>query len=183
MQFVLYCCPLGKVHRRGITHAGETSLPAGWRPWMKITDTIETVLRNKTINKILPVNPGQTVREALELMASHDVGALMVMEDGRLVGILSERDYARKGILKDHHSENTRVREIMSSHVIAITPEFTVEDCMNLMTERHFRHLPVVRGDEVVGIVSIGDLVKWVIKGQEHAIESLKEYIAGAYPA
>ncbi len=150
---------------------------------MKITDTIETVLKQKAMNKILPITPGQTVREALEQMALHDVGALMVMEGKRLVGILSERDYARKGILKGHHSENTLVSEIMSSHVVSVTPEHTVEDCMNLMTARHFRHLPVVRGDEVVGIVSIGDLVKWVIKGHEHTIEELKGYIVGAYPA
>jgi CBS domain-containing protein len=150
---------------------------------MKITDTIDTVLKQKAFNKILPVTPGQTVREALELMAEYDVGALMVMEGERLVGIVSERDYARKGILKGHHSEETLVRDIMTSHVVSITPKHTVEDCMNLMTQKHFRHLPVVHKDEVVGIISIGDLVKWVIKGQEHEIETLTGYITGAYPA
>ncbi len=150
---------------------------------MKISDTIETVLRQKAVNRILSVSPGQTVRQALELMAEHDVGALMVMEDNRLVGILSERDYARKGILKGHHSEATLVREIMSSHVFSTTADHTVEDCMNLMTQKHFRHLPVVRGNEMVGIISIGDLVKWVIKGHEHTIESLTEYITGNYPS
>ena len=149
---------------------------------MTTSDTIDSVLKQKAINKILSVTPEQNVRQALELMAKHDVGALMVMEDKRLVGILSERDYARKGILKGHHSEDTQVREIMSGNVVSVTPKHTVEDCMNLMTQKHFRHLPVVQNNEVVGLISIGDLVKWVIKGHEHTIDTLTEYITGAYP-
>ncbi len=149
---------------------------------MQTSDTIDKVLKQKAINKILSVAPGQNVRQALELMAEHNVGALMVMEGNRLVGILSERDYARKGILKGHHSEDTQVREIMSANVVSITPKHTVEDCMNLMTQKHFRHLPVVHNHEVVGIISIGDLVQWVIKGHEKTIEALTEYISGAYP-
>ncbi len=149
---------------------------------MKITDTVDQVLKQKTFNKILPISPEQTVHEALSLMAEYDVGALMVMSGSKLLGILSERDYARKGILHGHHSKDTKVREIMTSPVVSVTPRQTVDDCMNLMTQGHFRHLPVLEGDSVVGIISIGDMVKWVISGQEHAIQALEGYITGAYP-
>ena len=149
---------------------------------MKITDTIETVLKQKAFNKVLPIAPEQSVHEALALMAEYDVGALLVMSGDRLVGILSERDYARRGILQGHHSRETQVREIMTGEVVSVTPQHTVDDCMNLMTDGHFRHLPVLDGGKVVGIVSIGDMVKWVISGQEHAIRELEGYIAGAYP-
>jgi len=149
---------------------------------MKITDTVAQVLKNKTFNKVLPIAPEQTVHEALSLMAEYDVGALMVMSGSKLIGILSERDYARKGILKGHHSRDTAVSEIMTSPVVSVTPQQTVDDCMNLMTQGHFRHLPVLDGDKVVGIISIGDMVKWVISGQEHAIQALEGYITGAYP-
>jgi CBS domain-containing protein len=149
---------------------------------MKTTDTIDLVLKQKAFNKILPISPEQTVREALTLMAEHDVGALLVMSGPKLVGILSERDYARRGILMGHQSHDTKVRDLMTSPVVSITRRHTVDDCMNLMTEGHFRHLPVLEGDEVVGIISIGDLVKWVISGQEQKIHELEGYITGAYP-
>ena len=148
----------------------------------EITDTVDQVLKNKAFNKVLPISPEQTVHDALSLMAEYDVGALMVMSGQKLIGIFSERDYARKGILQGHPSKDTSVGDIMTSPVISVTPQHTVDDCMNLMTQGHFRHLPVLDGDRVVGIISIGDMVKWVISGQEHAIQALEGYITGAYP-
>lgn len=149
---------------------------------MKITDTIAMVLKRKGAVKLLSIGPERTVYEALEIMADHDIGALLVIADGRLLGVLSERDYARKGILTGHHSRETKVREMMSSPVHAVGPESTVDECMGLMTQHRIRHLPVVQDDMVVGMISIGDLVKWVISGQAHAIEALEGYITGAYP-
>jgi CBS domain-containing protein len=150
---------------------------------MQITDTIERVLKHKAFNKVLALDPEQSVFEALQTMEEYDVGCLIVCSEGRLVGIFSERDYARKGILRGHTSKETRVSEMMTSPVMYVTPEHTVDDCMNLMTERHFRHLPVMEKDKLVGMVSIGDLVKWVISGQKQAIEALEGYITGGYPA
>ena len=150
---------------------------------MRIDDTIETLLKHKSFNKVLALDPDQTVYDALQTMAQYDVGCLIVCEDSRLVGIFSERDYARKGILHGHVSKETLVRDMMTSPVMFVTPEHTVDDCMNLMTQRRFRHLPVLENDNVIGMVSIGDLVKWVISGQQHAIQALEGYITGAYPA
>lgn len=150
---------------------------------MRIIDTIETLLKHKRFNKVLSLDPEQTVFDALQTMAHYDVGCLIVCSEDRLVGIFSERDYARKGILHGHGSKETKVREMMTSPVMFVTPEHTVDDCMNLMTERHFRHLPVLENGRVIGMVSIGDLVKWVISGQQQTIEALEGYISGAYPA
>jgi CBS domain-containing protein len=149
---------------------------------MKITDTIAAVLKQKATSGVLTVAPEQMVYEALEQMARHDVGALVVLKDGRLEGIFSERDYARKGVLGGHPAHQTPVAAMMTRPVFFVGPETTVDECMALMTGRHIRHLPVVDQGEVVGLVSIGDLVKWTIGGQAHAIEALEGYIAGSYP-
>ena len=149
---------------------------------MKLDDRIQSVLKNKPSNTVLSIRPDQSVFEAIEKMAEQVVGALLIVEHGKLLGIVTERDYARKVILKGRSSKATEVREIMTSPVVFVTPQQKVDDCMALMTIHRFRHLPVLDGEKVVGVVSIGDLVKWIITGQERTIQQLESYISGTYP-
>jgi CBS domain-containing protein len=120
---------------------------------MRLSDTIGPLLNSKEQNRVLSIEPQQSVYEAIEKMAEHSVGALLVISENQLVGILSERDYARKVILKGHSSKDTPVREIMTSPVVFVTPEQTVDECMSIMTKHRFRHQPVVQEDSVVGVV------------------------------
>jgi CBS domain-containing protein len=131
-------------------------------------------------HQIISVDPESSVLDAIKLMAEKKVGALVVMQDGKLGGIVTERDYARKVIIKGRSSESTRVDEIMTANVLTTTSDKTVEHCMGMMSEGRFRHLPVVEDGDVVGIISIGDLVQAIIADQKEEIEQLEHYISGA---
>ena len=148
---------------------------------MDLVDKVRSVLKQKG-QDIWSVSPEAWVYDAVEMMADKHVGALLVISEGKLVGIISERDYARKVILQGKSSKQTQVKEIMTSPVIFVVPEHTVEDCMRIMTNSRIRHLPVVENEKVLGVVSIGDLVKWIISAQDETIHQLKHYITGSYP-
>lgn len=141
--------------------------------------TLKQLLQSKA-KALVTVGPNETVHRALSLMAEHDVGALLVLDGGRLIGIFSERDYARKVALHGKSSKDTPVREVMTEKVLFVTPEQTVSQCLALMTEKRFRHLPVLdNSQKVVGVISIGDLVKEKISEQSFIIEQLERYITG----
>jgi CBS domain-containing protein len=140
--------------------------------------TVRQLLDGKSPG-VVTVDAGDPVRAAIERMAEHYIGALPVLSDGKLAGIVSERDYARKVVLMGRKSTETEVRTIMSAPVISVGPHHTVNDCMMLMTDKRIRHLPVVEDGELIGVISIGDCVKAVIDEQRHEIEDLRRYIAG----
>jgi len=148
---------------------------------MHIPGTIESLLNQKP-ESLWSISPDSTVFDAIKMMSDKNIGALPVMTGDRLVGMFSERDYTRKVILKGKSSKATSVREIISTPVISVERGHSVEECMRLMTEHRVRHLPVLEEGRVVGIVSIGDLVNWIISAQNMALSQMEDYISGRYP-
>ncbi len=149
---------------------------------MDVSGTIETILAKKP-RQIWSVSPDATVYDAIALMAEKNVGALLVMENDQLVGIVSERDYSRKVMLKGKTSRTAYVREIMTTELTTANPRETVQECLRFMTDKHIRHLPVVANGDLRGVISIGDLVKQVISTQSATLDQLKDYISGGYPS
>lgn len=149
---------------------------------MELYDSVALILRKKG-SHVHSIGPQATVYEAVQELADRNIGALVVMDGSDLVGILSERDYARKVFIKGRSSKEMLVHEIMSSPVFTVDPKTTVDDCMRRMTSERCRHLVVLEGDKVVGLVSIGDLVNWIIAAQDATIHQLEDYISGKYPA
>ncbi|NNG82455.1 MULTISPECIES: CBS domain-containing protein [Acinetobacter Taxon 24D] len=139
---------------------------------------VAQVIQDKIEQTIFTISPEATVLEAISLMADKGIGALVVTEQEKVVGILSERDYMRKVTLMERRSEETTVSEIMTAKVLTVTKSTSVEDCLGLMTDRHLRHLPVVENDKLIGLISIGDLVKAVMEDQRKLIDQLQQYIA-----
>ena len=147
---------------------------------MDVSGTIRAILNQKS-GDVFSISPKATVFEAIQMMDAKNVGALLVMDQERLVGVISERDYTRKIVLRGKQSRETKVAEIMSTNVTVTHPREGVDECLRLMTDKHIRHLPVLDGDKVVGVISIGDLVKHVISCQSAAIAHLEHYIHGGY--
>lgn len=147
---------------------------------MDVSGNISAILNQKT-GDIYAVSPSDSVFDAVSLLAEKNIGAVLVIDGERLVGLFSERDYTRKVMLRGKRSRETTVAEIMSTELKTVHPRQPVADCLRLMTDKRIRHLPVVDGDKVVGVISIGDLVKWVIDCQSAAIAHLESYISGGY--
>lgn len=141
---------------------------------------VHQILAGKTIDSIWSVRPENTVFEALEILESRNIGAVLVLESDKLVGIFSERDYARKGILRGRASKDTLIKDVMTSKVITVDVDQKIEECMQIMSEKHIRHLPVTKGSELIGIISINDIVSAIIREQKAHIKSLESYISGS---
>ena len=148
---------------------------------MQIDVEVNALLQSKG-TQVYSVTPETKVFDAVKLMAEKNVGALVVLSEGRVVGMFSERDYTRKVVLHGKSSKGTLVRELLSAPVISASPSSSVEECMRLMTTYRIRHLPILEGEKLVGVISIGDLVNWTISAQSTAIHQLQNYIAGQYP-
>ncbi len=140
---------------------------------------VQQLLDSKPINNVWYVRSDATVYEALELMSEKNIGAVLVIDDERMVGIFSERDYARKGILHGRTSQQTYIYEVMTKKVVSVSLQHKIEACMKLMSEGHFRHLPVLQGDQVVGVISINDILAAIIREQKAHISTLESYITG----
>ena len=149
---------------------------------MKTHIPVSSLLHHKG-SAVWSVSPDSSVFDAIKLMAEKNIGALPVLSAGKLVGIVTERDYTRKVALQGKSSKETRVWEIISNQVVCVTPEESIEECMRLMTENRVRHLPVVENEKLLGIISIGDLVNWIISSQNSTIEQMEQYIAGGVTA
>lgn len=147
-----------------------------------LNESIKSVLADKG-DAVCSISPETTVLDAIRIMSEQRIGSLVVLSAGRLVGIVTERDYARKVILMGRQSRETQVHEIMTAPVLYLTPDHSLGQCMHLITSRRIRHVPILDGDRVVGLVSIGDLVNWVITVQKETIRHLQNYITGSYPA
>lgn len=141
--------------------------------------TVRNILQDKG-NTVWSASPETSVIDALRVMAEKNAGALLVLEKGAVVGIFSERDYARKVVLKDRSATEAKVKDIMTSDIISVTPEQSLDECMALMTEKHIRHLPVLESGKLIGLISIGDVVKAMIAEKEHLIKELHNYITGS---
>lgn len=148
---------------------------------MKIPDPVSLILKNKTSN-VWHCTPETLVFDAIKQLADHNIGALPVLDGDKLVGTLSERDYTRKVVLKHRSSKETLVRDIMDTDFVCVAPGDSIDECLHLMTDKRIRHLPVMEGGQLIGIVSIGDLVKWIISAQQAVVEHLETYIFGANP-
>ena len=148
---------------------------------MKLAGTVGDILHKKGA-RIISITPDATVFDAVKLLAEHNIGALPVLQEGRMVGIFTERDYSRKIVLAGKSSKIAQVAEVMSPQPVLVAMNHSIEDCMEIMTDKRVRHLPVIEGGALVGLVSIGDVVKWIMSAQSAALDQMEQYISGSYP-
>jgi CBS domain-containing protein len=149
---------------------------------MQVSGRVSTILAKKKASTVWSIAPSAMVFDAIQLMDDKNVGALPVLHNGTLVGIVSERDYTRKVILKGRSSKETPVSDIMTGELLTVNPSQSITECMRIMTEKRVRHLPVLEGTKLVGILSMGDVVNWLISAQTATIDNLERYVTGDYP-